>query len=147
MTSTQQMRTAEGLNDRTLHIELMIAQLLRWGVMISFVIVAIGAVAVLGTAQTGYHQIQLNDLGTLTEYHTDHPPFPNSFSDVVSGVLALKPYAIISLGLLVLIAIPVLRVAVSIIAFALERDWLYVLITAFVFAMLMLSFAIGEAGG
>ncbi len=134
-------------SDRTLRIELMIARLLRWGVAISFVIVAIGAAAVFSTEQTGYRQIRLNDLNTMIEYHADHPPFPNSLGDVLSGAVALKPYGIISLGLLVLIAIPVMRVAVSVIAFALERDWLYVAITAFVFAMLMLSFAIGEAGG
>jgi uncharacterized membrane protein len=40
-----------------------------------------------------------------------------------------------------------MRVAVSIIAFARERDWMYVIITSFVLAMLILSLAIGEAGG
>ena len=148
MSATEQVQASvNASNDRTLRIELMIAQLLRWGVALSFVIIAIGAGGVLGTEQTGYRQIRLNDLGSLIEYNDDHPPFPNSLGDVLNGVIALKPYAIISLGLLVLIAIPVMRVVVSIIAFALERDWLYVLITAFVFAMLMLSFAVGEAGG
>jgi uncharacterized membrane protein len=148
MTPTDQVQSSVSpSNDRTLRLELMIAQLLRWGVVISFLIVTTGIAAVFGTEQTGYRQIRLNDLSTLVEYHTDSPPFPNSLGAVFSGALALKPYAIISLGLLVLIAIPVMRVAVSTIAFALERDWLYGLITAFVFAMLMLSFAIGEAGG
>ena len=147
MASVEHVEASRPIADRTLRIELMIAQLLRWGVIVSFVIVAVGVIAVFGAEQTGYSQIHLDDLGSLTQYHTDHPPFPNTLTDVFSGALALKPYAIISLGLLVLIAIPVMRVAVSIIAFALERDWLYVLITAFVFAMLLLSFAIGEAGG
>lgn len=147
MASAEHIETSRPVTDRTLRIELMIAQLLRWGVIVSFVIVAVGVAAVFGLEQTGYSEIHLNDLGSLIQYHPDHPPFPNSLSEVFSGALALKPYAIISLGLLVLIAIPVMRVAVSIIAFGLERDWLYVLITAFVFAMLMLSFAIGEAGG
>ena len=75
------------------------------------------------------------------------PDFPNTLGDVLNGVLALRPYAIIALGLVILIAIPVLRVAVSVIAFAVERDWLYVLITSFVLLILLLSFVIGEAGG
>ncbi len=147
MASAEHIETSRPIADRTLRIELMIAQLLRWGVIVSFVIVAVGVAAVFGLEQTGYSEIHLNDVGSLIQYHTEHPPFPNSLSEIFSGTLALKPYAIISLGLLVLIASPVMRVAVSILAFGLEHDWLYVLITAFVFAMLMLSFAIGEAGG
>ena len=40
---------------------------------------------------------------------------------------------------------PVASVGISILAFAARRDWLYVAISAFVFAMLMLGFAIGSA--
>ena len=50
------------------------------------------------------------------------------------------------LGLLLLIATPVARVAFSIVAFALEGDRLYVAITAVVLALLVLSFAVGAAG-
>jgi uncharacterized membrane protein len=143
------MTTPDSGNGRRdiLHVELFIARLLRWGVIVSFVIVAMGIGAVAVTGQTGYQRIRLDDVNGIVQFRAGHTDFPNSLSDVLGGVLALKPYAIISLGLLVLIAIPVLRVAVSVIAFALERDWLYVAITAFVFVMLMLSFALGEAGG
>jgi uncharacterized membrane protein len=130
-----------------LRMELMIAQLLRAGVILSFIILAIGIGAVIATGQTGYDQIRLDDLNSIVQYRTGHTPFPNSLGDIATGVLLLKPYAIIALGLIVLIAIPVFRVAVSVIAFARDRDWLYVFITAFVLAMLLLSFAIGEAGG
>jgi uncharacterized membrane protein len=146
MASQAQSNPTKNNND-LLRIELFIAQLLRWGVIVSFVIVAIGIGAVVVTGQTGYQQIHLDDVNRIVEYHAGNPGFSNSLTDVLSGVMTLKPYAIISLGLLTLIALPVLRVAVSVIAFALERDWLYVAITAFVFLMLMLSFAIGEAGG
>ena len=131
---------------QTLRMELFIAQLLRWGVVISFAIVAVGIGAVVVTGQTGSHQIRLDDVGSIVQYRVS-PDFPNSLSEVFSGLVALKPYAIIALGLLVLIAIPVVRVAVSVVAFALERDWQYVVITAFVLGMLLLSFVIGEAGG
>ncbi len=130
-----------------LRMELLIAQLLRVGVLLSFIILAVGICAVVATGQTGYDQIRLDDLNSIVQYHAGHPPFPNSLGDVATGILQFKPYAIIALGLIVLIAIPVFRVAVSVIAFAWERDRLYVLITAFVLAMLLLSFAIGEAGG
>ncbi len=130
-----------------LRVELTIAQLLRVGVILSFIILTIGILAVVITGQTGYEQIRLDEVNSLVGYRSGHPPFPNSTSDIVAGLAAFKPYAIIALGLVVLIAIPVLRVVVSVIAFAWERDYLYVLITAFVLAMLILSFIIGEVGG
>ena len=133
-------------HEKTLRMELTIATLLRWGVLLSFVILALGIGAVMITGNTGYHSIGLDDVERIVRY-SPQPDFPNTLGDVASGLLALKPYAIITLGLLVLIAIPVLRVAVSVIAFALEGDRLYVLITAFVMAMLLLSFIIGEVGG
>jgi uncharacterized membrane protein len=143
---TEQLRSDEETNDESLRIELFIARLLRWGVILSFVIVAFGIGAVIVTGQTGYQQIRLDDVNSIVQYRVT-PDFPNSIRDVWSGLLALKPYSIIALGLLVLIAIPVMRVAVSVVAFMLERDWLYVWITAFVLLVLLASFAIGEAGG
>lgn len=65
--------------------------------------------------------------------------FPQTLSQVWAGILVLHPQAIIALGLLLLIATPILRVAVSIVAFALERDLRFVVITALVLAILLLS--------
>ena len=47
--------------------------------------------------------------------------------------------AIIQLGLLLLIATPVARVLFSAIAFAIERDYMYVVITLIVLAILLYS--------
>ncbi len=65
--------------------------------------------------------------------------FPQTPSQIIEGLLILRPQALIILGLLILIATPVLRVAVSIIAFAFERDWKYVIITSLVLAILLFS--------
>ncbi len=65
--------------------------------------------------------------------------FPYSLSQVVQGLLILRPQAVIALGLILLIATPVTRVAVSIITFALERDRQYVVITSLVLAILLFS--------
>ena len=132
--------------DDTLRIELIMARLLRWGVIFSFTIIAIGIGLVILTGQTGFEQIHLDDVNSLVQYQVK-PDFPNSLGRIFYGAAALKPYAIITLGLLILIAIPVMRVAVSVVAFIVERDWLYVAITALVLLVLLTSFAIGEAGG
>ncbi|MGH2509954.1 MAG: DUF1634 domain-containing protein [Ktedonobacteraceae bacterium] len=53
----------------------------------------------------------------------------------------------IALGLLLLLATPVIRVAASIVAFGLEHDRRYVIITTIVLAILCLSFLIGKGAG
>ena len=47
----------------------------------------------------------------------------------------------IQLGLLALLGTPVARVAFSVVAFALQRDWLYVGVTLWVLAVLLWSVA------
>jgi uncharacterized membrane protein len=52
---------------------------------------------------------------------------------------------LIELGLLVLVATPVARVAFSVLAFAAQRDWVYVAVTVVVLALLGASLASGSA--
>ena len=54
--------------------------------------------------------------------------------------------AVIVAGLVLLIATPVIRVAVSLVAFTRERDRTFVAITATVLFLLLLSFLLGKAG-
>jgi uncharacterized membrane protein len=53
---------------------------------------------------------------------------------------------VVTAGLLLLILTPILRVAVSIVAFIIEKDRIFVFITATVLAVLLLSFLLGKAG-
>lgn len=70
--------------------------------------------------------------------------FPHTLSQVEVGLLTWQPQAVIMLGLLLLIATPVIRVATSMIAFALERERKYVLITLIVLAILLFSLLLGQ---
>ena len=65
--------------------------------------------------------------------------FPQTFGQVWTELLKLNPQAVIALGLLLLVATPVMRVAVSIFAFAVERDWRFVVITTLVLLILLFS--------
>lgn len=65
--------------------------------------------------------------------------FPQTFAQVWAGLFNFRPQAIITLGLLLLIATPVLRVIVSIVAFAVERDIRFVVITLVVLCILLFS--------
>ena len=62
-----------------------------------------------------------------------------SIAGVVHDVASLHSRGIIQLGLLLLIATPIARVAFSVAGFALERDWLYVGITLAVLGVLVYS--------
>jgi uncharacterized membrane protein len=59
----------------------------------------------------------------------------------------LQPQAIIALGLLLLIAIPIVTVITSMVAFTIERDRRFVVIAGFVLVILITSLLIGRGGG
>jgi uncharacterized membrane protein len=68
-----------------------------------------------------------------------------SLGDLPSLLGSLDPAAYLSLGLMVLIATPFVRVAGTIVVFALEHDRRYVLITAVVLVVMCLGVALGRA--
>ena len=115
--------------DKTL--ETAIGHTLRIGVIAAAVLVLTGGV---------YYLIE--NAGTPADYHTFHPAAKHSLdlSAIVQNAVALNSLGIIQLGLLVLIATPIVRVIFSVVAFALERDLLYVAVTVIVLAVLLYSF-------
>jgi uncharacterized membrane protein len=111
-------------------IEILIGNMLRAGVMLSAGIVLCGAVIYLarhGTSHTDYRAFH----GEPEEYRT--------FSGILRECLHLRGRGIIQLGLVLLIATPVARVALSIFGFLEERDRLYAGFTSFVLAILLYS--------
>jgi uncharacterized membrane protein len=112
-------------------LETVIGYTLRIGVVAAAVLVLTGGV---------YYLIE--NAGAAVDYHTFHPAAKHSLdlSAIVQNALALNSFGIIQLGLLVLVATPIVRVMFSVIAFALERDLLYVAVTVIVLAVLLYSF-------
>jgi uncharacterized membrane protein len=133
------------MNDAPQHeppwVDAAISRLLRTGVTISVVVVLTGLVL------TFIHHPQYvrskSALGQLTDAGA---VYPHRLRDVLAQVGETRGQAIVMLGLLMLIATPVARVAFSIVAFAVERDRLYVTLTSIVLALLLVSFAIGAVG-
>ena len=105
-----------------------VSTVLLVGVSASAILVAIGFVGGLAVGWSG----SLLGAGPGA---TD----PTDFSGLLAGLGALRPIAIAQAGLLVLIATPVIRVGVSLVAFAIERDRLYVALTSVVLALLLVS--------
>ena len=69
-----------------------------------------------------------------------------TISGIFHEALAFHGRGLIQLGLLVLIATPVARVAFSFFAFLHERDWTYVFVTVLVLGLLLYSLFGGHAG-
>jgi uncharacterized membrane protein len=67
-----------------------------------------------------------------------------SLAGLLPGLTEPDPAAYLSLGLLVLVATPFVRVAGSLVAFALEKDRRYVLVTAVVLAVMCLGVVLGK---
>lgn len=132
-----------GLGDaRVRRVEIVISVLLRAGVVTSLVIVLVGTVMtfVHNPAYTSSHA----DLDGLIGAGAR---FPDTAGEVARGVRHGDGPAVVIAGLLVLIATPVVRVAVSIFAFLYQRDRTFVAITSVVLALLLVSFAVGRAAG
>jgi uncharacterized membrane protein len=115
----------------------IIGLVLRYGVTISFAIVAFGSILLFVESQTGY-----GALGTAEQL--SNARFLLGPGALFQGVFAGRPFAIIELGLVVLFATPVARVFVSIFLFVEEKRYIFVGITILVLAILLLStFVIG----
>lgn len=114
------------LTDR--EVDEVIGTLLRWGVVLAASVVAIGGL---------WYLIRYG--GATPDYRAFHsqPKDLRTFRGIVVGFPGC--HRVIQIGVLLLIATPVSRVAFSIIAFAMERDWTYVAITVIVLAVLLLS--------
>lgn len=121
--------------------EAAIGAVLRVGVAVSLAFIAAGTV--LSFAQRGGYGAGGAELARLIGRGGS---FPRTGSWLLSGLLRLDGQAVIVAGLLLLIATPLMRVAVSVVAFGMERDRAYVAISATVLILLLLSFAIGSAG-
>jgi uncharacterized membrane protein len=76
-----------------------------------------------------------------TNYHAfrGEPTGYRTFSGIIDEALHFRGRGIIQLGLVLLIATPVARVAFSIWGFLAERDRMYAAFTAFVLAVLLYS--------
>ena len=111
-------------------VDELLGKLLRFGVLLAASIVALGGVIYL--AKYG---------GSTPAYATfeGEPADLRSPAGIVRAAAALRGRGLIQLGLLVLIATPVARVAFSLFAFFRQRDRIYVVVTGFVLALLVLS--------
>jgi uncharacterized membrane protein len=88
--------------------------------------------------------LMLVGVGLALFSQRDLPTAVPEIGDVINRVLALRPSGFLALGLLVLIATPILRVIGSIGAFVYERDWRFAGVTTLVLGVLIVSLVLGR---
>lgn len=128
------MYSAEREDTLVRRSEIIISSVLRGGVILSATVIAIGVAAYFFA-------------GSSTLRYPHGLRYPDSIPTLWLGLTHGDPLAIIALGLILLLATPVLRVAVSVVAFAASKDLLYVAITLLVLCILISSFLLGLGGG
>ncbi|HVB95641.1 MAG TPA: DUF1634 domain-containing protein [Nitrososphaerales archaeon] len=111
-----------------------IGLVLRYGVIASFIVVALGSALLFLEGQTGYYP-----MGSAEQLFDSQNRALIGLAPLIQGVASAKPYAVIDLGLVVLLATPVARVLISVFLFMEEKSYAFVAITATVLAILLLS--------
>lgn len=98
----------------------LLSNLLKYGVLFSSAIVLTGGILYL-----------IHHGGETVDYHffQGEPDIFSSPQGVVSAVLSGNSRALVQLGLLLLIATPIVRVTISLFAFLWQRDSIYAIVT------------------
>lgn len=120
----------ESQKSRVIEVETAVSKMLRIGVVIAGAVIIAGLLMFLITGNSGY----------------PGDTYPTTFGGIFQGLVELKSVAVIETGLLLLILTPVFRVFVSLFVFLEEKDYRFVLISAVVFVVLIVSFLLGKAG-
>jgi uncharacterized membrane protein len=116
------------MNDQRL--ETMLGRLLQAGVLLAAAVVFAGGVVYL-----------VQHAGTRVDFRhfAARPGVPRTFRGIFHSAAAFESEGLIQLGLLLLIATPVARVAMAVVGFFMERDWLYVSVSVIVLLVLVFS--------
>ena len=111
-------------------LELIIGGLLRGGVIVAAAVVLVGGIVFLVQHS--------QDAVSYASFHFERNDL-RSVSGIFRAAIRLQPDAIIQLGLALLIATPIARVALAAVGFALEKDYLYVVVSLIVLSILLFS--------
>ncbi|MHB1417663.1 MAG: DUF1634 domain-containing protein [Chloroflexota bacterium] len=129
----------EDAKARTRRVDLLISQTLRYGIFLSAILVMAGLAALTFAEQESSGQ------GALSAVYAGNVDKTGAFSSpiaVAQAVLQGDPNAVVTLGLLVLIVLPLVPVVMSLISYVLRRDKAFVAVTLVVMAIAVASFLI-----
>ena len=122
------LRKSAGWTDERL--EKIVGHILQIGVIAAASVVLLGGILYLG---------RYGSVPPHYDVFRGEPANLRSVSGIMRSALSFHTRGLIQLGVLLLIATPIARVVFSIIAFALERDRAYILVTLIVLGVLSYS--------
>jgi uncharacterized membrane protein len=124
---------------QTIQAEIWISYLLRAGVLVSGTIIGLGWLLLVLSGKPSLLQALLTgkDLGFV--------PVPLTWMGLFSQVITLDENGLISLGIRILISLPILRVILTTFVFLLQKDYLYVLLCGMVLFTLSIGIFLGKA--
>lgn len=124
------------IQKETTLITKVLTSYLIWSVIISVSIILIGVIIFLVTGNTGYGNKNLSGLisarGNISSY-------PFNLYSIISGVERFKSFAVIQLGVLILLLTPFGRILLQFFIFLYEKDYKFTIIALAVFMILMFS--------
>ena len=118
-------------------MQLLLGRVLRGGMVVSMSIVFFGGIIYLYR-----HGHEVPNYRVFTGV----PPFVQHADTLFNGAFSLRGQAIIQIGIILLIATPIMRVVFSTIGFVLERDYLYTGISLVVLLIILISMLSGHGG-
>jgi uncharacterized membrane protein len=118
-------------SEADLKMEIAISRMLRAGVSVAAFVVLVGWILYLWLAH-----------GVEPDYRHFHgvPSPADRLTPVFEGIRHLDSRSIIRLGILLLIATPIMRVAYCVYNFAVQKDKIYVVVSGIVLTVLLCSF-------
>jgi len=123
--------------------ELWISFVLRWGLWLSAAVLAVGMLTSwLKPNSRGFSPQELQVL--TAAQGAQAPGVPYHFDEWVAGLTSFDAGTVIALGVVLLIALPVVRVALAAGIFFLERDRVYVGLSLLVLTVLLFSMFLGK---
>ena len=108
----------------------LVGKLLRTGVLTAATVTLIGGILFF-----------IQHPGSIFDYDTfnSEPARLRQVHIIIREAFSFKSRAVIQMGILILIATPILRVLFSLIGFIFEKDWAFVVITTIVSLVLLYS--------
>jgi len=124
-------------------LERAVAVVLGIGVTLSSALLVTGVIVTLAARSSRHAATRAMPALRHGALHQPGWTSYSSIAAVIRGVSHGTGPALVMLGVLVLVATPIARVAVSVVVFSVSRDRRYILVTALVLAVLLGSFALG----
>ena len=125
-------------------VELLTANLLRYGVILCTLVIAVGICMSLAVGTQGVSHLGSYIQQIISGHLVPALPPLQCFAHSPLWTCLAGPDVVMDLGLALLIALPVARVAMTMVVFAVQKDLIYTVVSAVVLTILLLGLGLGK---